>query len=448
MTAVPSRALPPRRGLASLLRSRLALRIYLVGLVQIAVIVIGFDFYVRRYTPHPPNPVHEQASYLAHQFEEALRRSQPIEPELATANALFVSEVALRDPDGRLIGGGGEGCARPGPQGPPPSCHIHPVVFPDGRLGQVEVTAWRAHPPPLLPSFIAFAMLVVGVGSWVFTWTLTRPLQRMCVAARTFGGGDLDARVGSKRRDELGELARGFDDMAERIQNLLTVERELMASVSHELRTPLARIRVALDLGHEGDATAMRDALGEISGDLDELERLIDDVLTTTRLDLTGPSSSGLGPLRLESIDVGELLEDVSRRFRGAHPSRPLVLEVPEESLRMTADPALLRRALSNLLDNAHKYTPDPKQPIELVSRESASIEIEVIDRGIGIHAQDLDSVFEPFFRADRSRSRATGGFGLGLALVKRIVEAHGGTVELTSEPNRGTRARVSLPTR
>ena len=431
-----------------LFRSRLAMYIYLVGIIQVAVIVFGLDFYVSHFLPPPPSTLPEQASYVAHRLEAALQQSTSVEWELKSANDAFLSHIALRDPDGRVVPAGGVGCRAEEHDGPS-MCEFAPVQFADGRFGRVEVSVDdRPRPPIYLPSFIAFAMLVVGVGSWIFTRTLTRPLQRMCTAAGAFGAGHLDARVGGKRRDELGQLARSFDEMAERIQNLLNAERELMGSVSHELRTPLARIRVALDLGNEGDAEAMRDALGEIGGDLDELERLVDDVLTTTRLAVgnSGPKSSGLGALRLQKVDPAGLARDAVRRFRSAHASRPVVVDLPEQLPLLTADPALLHRALGNLLDNAHKYTLNPEESIKLSVRGGNGIEFDVVDQGIGIPQSDLASVFQPFFRSDRSRTRATGGFGLGLALVKRIAEAHGGTVEIESTPEQGTRAMLRLP--
>ena len=129
-----------------------------------------------------------------------------------------------------------------------------------------------------------------------------------------------------------------------------------------------------------------------------------------------------------------------------AHPERPLHVDLPQGLPALDGDPVLLRRVIDNLLENAHKYTEQPEAPISLVARGGARIEIEVIDQGIGISPEDLAQVFRPFFRADRSRTRATGGLGLGLALARRIVEAHGGEIALHSTLQRGTRALVSLP--
>ena len=237
--------------------------------------------------------------------------------------------------------------------------------------------------------------------------------------------------------------------MAERLERLVRSEKELLANVSHELRTPLARIRVAVDLAAEGDLERAHRYLGEMAADVGELGRLVEDILTAARLDLAaGKSASAELPLRREPVDASELLARAADRFRAAHPGRRLELDAAGPLPGLEADPALLRRVLENLLDNAHKYS-DPGEPIELAARaEGGSLVVEVRDRGIGIDAADLPRLFTPFFRTDRSRARGTGGVGLGLALARRIVEAHGGRIAAESAPGKGTAVRFSVPGR
>jgi signal transduction histidine kinase len=228
----------------------------------------------------------------------------------------------------------------------------------------------------------------------------------------------------------------------------LLAEKELLANVSHELRTPLARIRVALDLASEGDADAARASLSEIAVDLGELEALIDDVLTATRFEIAegSPRRAGL-PVHLEEVEPRDVTARAAERFRAAHPERPLEVVVDPDLPRLEADPMLLRRVLDNVLENAHKYTPDPKSAVTLRARAHApGVRFTVEDRGAGIAREDLEHVFTPFFRADRSRSRGTGGVGLGLTLAKRIVEAHGGTIAVVSVRGEGTTVHVDLP--
>lgn len=292
----------------------------------------------------------------------------------------------------------------------------------------------------------AIVLSTVLLGSLLFARSLAVPLRRLTHVARAFGNGQLSARARLSRRDELGAVASAFDDMADRITTLLHSQRELLANVSHELRTPLARIRVALDLAAEGDAEAARDALANISTDWGDLERLVEDVLAAARLDLGASVPGGL-PLRRDQVSLAELAQAVSQRYQVVYPSEHLELELAPDVPTIEGDVSLLRRVIDNLIDNARKYS-EPGSPVTLrIRRDGAGVVLAVIDRGMGIDAADLPHIFTPFFRADRSRTRKTGGVGLGLTLVRRIVTAHGGTVDVKSLIGRGTEVFVRLPT-
>jgi two-component system OmpR family sensor kinase len=317
--------------------------------------------------------------------------------------------------------------------------------------------------PPLSPlvTFFVSGLLIVGAGSFLTARWIVRPLDALTRAARALGAGDLAARTGLRRRDELGEVGRAFDDMADRVQALLLSERELLANVSHELRTPLARIRVALDIASEADGQTGRASVAEIAADITEIEALIEDILTTTRLDIAaGRGDASTFALHVEEVAPGTVCARAAERFRVRHPGRRLQVSVADGLPSVRADPALFRRVLDNLLENADKYSPDPALEVGLRAAHSAETDgrvvFEVVDRGLGIPPEDLPRVFTPFFRGERSRSRGTGGVGLGLTLAKRIVEAHGGSIEVTSggagaPPNHenvssGTKVRVTLP--
>jgi len=218
--------------------------------------------------------------------------------------------------------------------------------------------------------------------------------------------------------------------------------------VSHELRTPLARMRVVLDLAADGDPEELRRYLREVATDLSELEQLVDDIIVGARLEKDpGRWSAAEPPLRRRSTTVDELVEATAARFRSRWPERELVCRLPEEKIAVDVDPVLVRRALDNLLDNARKYSPEDRAIDLSVDRgEGGAVRIIVIDRGVGIAAEDQPRVFTPFFRADPSRSRATGGVGLGLVLARRIVESHGGTIGFTSARDAGSTFWLTLP--
>ena len=336
------------------------------------------------------------------------------------------------------------------PDGPPMLAFMMPVQLADGVTGRAFFAARNRRPPANGYIVIGLILVVVGLASFFTARSLAQPLTRLSAAAQRFGAGELETRVRLQRADEIGDVAHAFDEMAERIAELVRAEKELIANVSHELRTPLARIRVALDLAAEGDAQVARQLLAEIADDLGELEQLISDVLVASRLDLGRLSistASGVFPLHQEPVEAFDLLERAAVRFRASHPHRPLAVTAVRDGSIVEGDAVLLRRALQNLLENAHKYSSDPSAAIRVASGvDESGVWIEVRDQGIGIAPDDLRHVFLPFFRSDKSRTRATGGFGLGLAIVKQIAEAHRGTVEIESQIGVGTRVRIRLP--
>jgi signal transduction histidine kinase len=283
---------------------------------------------------------------------------------------------------------------------------------------------------------------------------ISRPLERLTSAARRLGGGDLSTRVPvagparapwqhRRRHDELAELTRAFNEMADRMERLVRGQRELLANVSHELRSPLTRIRMALELLPPEAASEAR--LRGVEADLADLERLIDDVLTAARLD-----EAGL-PARLDALDARGVLADVAERAR----HDPLVdgrtiRVVDGPPIPLTADGALLRRAVWNLVENAAKYG---APPITLAAeRVGDRVTLSIADEGPGIPAAEREQVFTPFYRGDRARTPdGAHGVGLGLTLARRIAEVHGGSIAVEAASTaggheRGCRVVITLP--
>jgi two-component system OmpR family sensor kinase len=295
---------------------------------------------------------------------------------------------------------------------------------------------------PLLTLFTGF--IVLGVGALLTARWILQPVERLSQTANAIGHGDLQARTGIMRDDEIGVLGSQLDDMARRLELLVASERELLANVAHELRTPLSRIGVALDLAAEGDGKRARASLEDIAVDVAELETIVDDILTAMRLE-SGRATEL--PLRRSSVEPGTIAANAAERLKARHPDRVLDVKVAPELPVIDVDPVLFRRVVDNLLENAHKYTPDVATPIELrVAQNSGDVVFEIADHGVGIPAEDLPNVFTAFFRGDRSRSRETGGVGLGLTLARRIAVAHGGAISLASEPGHGTVVRLTVP--
>ena len=329
------------------------------------------------------------------------------------------------------------------PEPPPPGADERPPPFADDRPPR--------HFPPVISgveTLFLGGIVILGLGSLLTARWIVRPMQELERAVKALGAGDLRARSGLRRTDEVGALARTFDEMAERIEQLVLTEKELLANVSHELRTPLARLRVALDIAGESVPEAARASMAEMGIDLSELETIVSDILTATRLEIArGTAAAAHFELHQEEIDCKALADRAAERFRARHAGRPLTVDTGADLPLLRADPIMLRRVIDNLLENAHKYSPDPSTPIALrAARADEGVALEVIDRGMGIAEKDLPHLFTPFFRGDTSRARATGGVGLGLTLAKRIVLAHDGTIAVHSALGEGTTVRVTIP--
>jgi signal transduction histidine kinase len=440
--------------------TRLVVSIYLVALVQLLTAWLGFSV-SRDYLVEPPGRLGRGGFETFAAQHVAFDRNNP--PALRETMEWLRVEIGVRvtlfEPDGKVIASTHE--APPGPLSasvlgtlpvhgftPGPTPDTYAVgIYEHGKLVAYVITDRFEFRRPLSRQFILIGGLLtlVLIGSLLFARSLARPLRHLARVARQFGSGKLNVRARLDRRDELGAVAKAFDDMADRITALLHGQRELLANVSHELRTPLARIRVALDLAADGDAEAARDALANISTDWGDLDRLVEDVLAAARLDLGSSEPGGL-PLRRDRVDVGEILEAAWERAQLIYPGERLELDIADDLPPIEGDAGLLRRVIDNLVDNARKYS-EPKSPVLLrARRERDGVTVAVIDHGMGIDAADLPHIFTPFFRTDRSRTRKTGGVGLGLTLVRRIVTAHGGNVDVKSQVGQGTEMSVYLP--
>ena len=440
--------------------SRLVVSIYLVALVQLITAWFGFSI-SRDYLSESPGRLGTGGFETFAAQHVAFDRNNP--SALRETMEWLRVEIGVRctlfSPDGRVIASTHEHVPAPLATetiqrlplhgflpGPRPETYAV-GIYESGKLVAYVITDKFEFRRPVTQQFLLLAVVlsVVLLGSLLFARSLAVPLWHVARVAREFGSGKLNVRARLDRRDEVGAVAQAFDQMADRITALLQGQRELLANVSHELRTPLARIRVALDLAADGDAEAASDALANISTDWGDLDRLVEDVLAAARLDL-GSAEPGGFPLRRDQVNVADLADAAVARGQVVYPGEQFELVLEEDLPLIEGDGALLRRVLDNLIDNARKYS-EPRSPITLrVRREGDGIMIAVIDRGMGIDPADLPHIFTPFFRADRSRTRKTGGVGLGLTLVRRIVTAHGGSVEVKSAVGQGTEMYVRLP--
>jgi two-component system sensor histidine kinase CpxA len=284
-------------------------------------------------------------------------------------------------------------------------------------------------PPYSVATFAPYYFLLLGVVAvlfWFLAMHFAWPLRRLAAAVRRFGGGDLSARVGIDRRDEIGELGRSFDGMAARIQTLLTAERQLLQDVSHELRSPLTRLKLAAELvGTADDRTA---AVSRLRRETDRLSDLVSCLLQMTMAEGDPAAFS------VEDVSLSDILREAVRdceleaEQRGCH----IEVDVPED-VRTLGDTELLQRAIENIVRNAIRYSPAGELVETKIVVDEARTVLSVRDRGPGVPEELLPKIFNPFFRVDESRHASTGGMGLGLAIAERAIRLHHGALRASN---------------
>jgi two-component system phosphate regulon sensor histidine kinase PhoR len=314
---------------------------------------------------------------------------------------------------------------------------VFPIPSTGTITGQLEA---------ILLAIGVLTIVVVTITSLNVATRTSQPIRNMLKAAHAIKNGDLDHRIRVMSSDELGELSKAINDMAEKLgadiihlKRLERVRSEFLANVSHELRTPIFSIQGFLETLLDGavdDPSVNRDFLQKAHRHAERLNTLLNDLIEISRIE------SGEMKMSFRYFAIAELLESIVDELSPEAAKKSIALKSAPEVMaghKVYGDKERLRQVLSNLIDNAIKYT-DPGGSITLAARtEGSCTRISVTDTGMGIPERHLSRIFERFYRVDRARSRDVGGTGLGLAIAKHIVEAHGGTIRVDSEIGRGS---------
>ncbi len=278
----------------------------------------------------------------------------------------------------------------------------------------------------------------------LFTRQALAPIRSLTGAARRLGSGDFSFRVSSTRSDEVGELAQTFDEMAAALEEAESRRRTMTADIAHELRTPLTNVRGYLEAIRDGVLKPDADTIGVLHEQTIHLARLVDD------LRLLSLADAGALELHLAEEDLAKITEESVTPFRPRADEAGITLKLElEKNLKpVNVDGTRIRQVISNLVENALTHTPEGGTVTVSVKHAGPdAIEASIHDTGRGIPEELLPRVFDQFYRVDKSRSRSTGGAGLGLTIVRKLVEAHGGSVRAESSPGEGATLTVSLPT-
>jgi len=296
-------------------------------------------------------------------------------------------------------------------------------------------------PRPRIWTFLPYYFIVLGatgVLGWLAWIGVVLPIRRIASTIAVFGHGNFSLRVQTRREDEIGQLGRSFNQMAERLERLILNERRLLADISHELRSPLARLKFAVKLARTSqDSNA---ALDRIERDINRMACLVADLLEITSVE-DDPALQEMSPVPLREV-VDEVVRDcsVEADFRGCGIQVEGAL-----SGALTSNRELLRRAVENVLRNAIRYSPRDSAIRVTLAEADHKVLVVVRDYGPGVSPEFLGRIFDPFFRVEEARVASGGGSGLGLSIAKRAVQLHRGTI-VAENASPGLRICITIP--
>lgn len=292
--------------------------------------------------------------------------------------------------------------------------------------------------------FVPIALLLAGAGGVFQAKKSLDPVMAITEKARIISSTNLHTRLDVRtRNDELGKLASVFNEMLERIDESFKSLSTFVSDASHEMRTPVAIIKgeSEIALSRDRDAEEYRESLATIHDEANRLATMLEDMLALARAD------AGQRRISAREFYLNDLAEECCRTIRESAEKKKITVALETgEDISMSGDEGMVRRLITNLLDNAVKYTPENGGISMNIALENKNVKIIVTDSGVGISEDDAVRVFERFYRVDKARPHADGGSGLGLAIVKLIVEAHGGEIRLDSKPGSGSVFTVTLP--
>jgi len=293
----------------------------------------------------------------------------------------------------------------------------------------------------LLYGALVGAVIALFIGIFL-SRTITRPIKELTKATHAVSEGDLTQQVSIRSKDELGELAKAFNKMSTELLRSVNARKQMTADIAHELRTPLSLILGHAEAVHDDVLSPTKENFEIVREEAMRLEHLVDDLRTLSLAD------AGELSINLQTIEPDRLLHEVASpyQYQAQKKNIKLDLDIASPLHSLTVDPGRITQVLTNILDNAIRHTPENGKIILSAKQIGNQVEIAVQDSGPGLSLEDINRIFERFYRADSSRQREDGGSGLGLAIAKSIIQAHNGQVFAESELGKGLKITILLP--
>lgn len=353
--------------------------------------------------------------------------------------------ISLNGPMPEIILPGGDVHIRIGPQPPPGQNIIGTLYVVHNGFPGAAGTALQITYNSIGKWFLWGGLLAIGLAI-LLTFFLSRrilsPVKALIGASRRFGKGDFSHRVAYKSKGELGELAQSFNLMAEDIEQAQRLRRNMVADVAHELRTPLSNLKGYLEAINDGVIKPNKKTISSLNEEAESLSRLV--------ADLQELSLADAGELHFtkQNQDLAKLIVETVAVLKPKANAKKISLttDLPKELPSVNIDAHRIKEVLNNLIDNAIVHTDKGGKITITIQHQDNMLAVSVTDTGEGIAEKELPLIFERFYRVDKSRARATGGTGLGLTIAKRLVEAHGGTITVKSQPGQGSCFTFTLP--
>ena len=436
----------------------------MTALVAIGVVSFVWEQHFHSYTQENMHTVAETtAEQIAELYEQSGTFSnavlRPAENTVAITHGIGVQVVDMENKilfDSSTKAGGIDGIVTPSiapQQGQSNMAHA-PIIANDQAVGSVRVWVYgsdqllratdqefreKSYQAMILAAIVA--ILLASVFGFFFARNLVRPIRRMTETAVAIKEGDLSARTDLQGEDEISQLGQTFDAMADTMERDRKLERRLTTDVAHELRTPLMAIQATVEAMVDGVLPVDEQRLMTVDSEVMRLSRLVDQLLKLSRLE------NRSNPTKKEIVDVGEVVQGIIATHEAYVREAGLTLKYrADANVLVMGDPDLIRQATANLISNAVRYTDEGGHINVRVRRGETMASIAVQDTGIGLTPEEARMVFQRFWRADSGRDRESGGLGVGLTVVKEIVERHNGWVQVEGRKGEGACFTIHIP--